>query len=89
MMTESSTWSSGLGQHPDHLGANPATGGWSLNVAPIHRESLATWLSGLAGEELEIATNAQRYGECVALWCLTLNVVAPRPKVPEDGERDR
>jgi hypothetical protein len=34
MMMTSSTWSSGVGQHPDHLGANPATGGWSPHSTP-------------------------------------------------------
>jgi enoyl-CoA hydratase len=35
MMTGTSTWSTGLGQHPDHLGADPATGGWSPHSTPI------------------------------------------------------
>jgi hypothetical protein len=40
MMMGSSTWSSGLVQHPDHLGANPTAGGWSTQHGPYPRDSL-------------------------------------------------
>jgi hypothetical protein len=36
-MTKTSTWSTGVGQHPDHPGATPATGGWSN---PLHLSAL-------------------------------------------------